>query len=93
MQFSHEANRVFAINEEGRVIAEVTFPNIDQLVVNINHTFVDPSLRGQGAAALLMQEAYQSIKTQNKKAVLTCSYAIKWFGENLAFRDIVQERN
>lgn len=89
MTFSYESNRIFAVNEEDRVIAEVTFPETRKNRVTINHTFVDPTLRGQGIASLLLQEAYKCIKDQNKKADATCSYAIRWFHEHPEYSDIL----
>lgn len=92
MNFSYEKNRIFVINEGGHVIAEVTFPNVSDNIVNINHTFVDNSLRGQGIASLLLEEAYKEIKKQNKTAVATCSYAVKWFEKNTSCRDILESK-
>ncbi|MBP1757771.1 MAG: hypothetical protein H6Q61_20 [Firmicutes bacterium] len=78
MTFQYEAERIFAVDETGRLIAEVTFP-VRNGLANISHTFVDDSLRGQGVAALLMEAAVNSIRERKLKAKLTCSYAIKWF--------------
>ncbi len=89
IKFSYEENRIFAVNEVGHVIAEVAFPNVGDNVVNINHTFVDVSLRGQGIASLLLDEAYKEVKRQNKKAIATCSYAVKWFDEHSSCKDIL----
>ncbi|MDF2613075.1 MAG: N-acetyltransferase [Clostridia bacterium] len=89
MNFSYEPNRIFATGTEGKVIAEVTFPNVGDNVVNINHTFVDQSLRGQGIASILLDEAYKEIKKQNKKVTLTCSYAVKWFEQHSSCKDIL----
>ena len=46
MEFQREPGRIYA-EEEGRVIAEVTFPDRDG-AADIDHTFVDDTLRGQG---------------------------------------------
>ena len=89
MDFSHEPNRIFVTDEKGKVIAEVTFPDAGNNIVNINHTFVDHSLRGQGIASLLLEEAYKEIKKQNKKAIMTCSYAITWFDRHKEYGDIL----
>ena len=48
MEFQREPGRIYA-EEEGRVIAEVTFPDRDG-AADIDHTFVDDTLRGQGVA-------------------------------------------
>ncbi|NCC08789.1 MAG: N-acetyltransferase [Clostridia bacterium] len=81
MEFLHEDERIFAVDENGGLLAEVTFPVTDG-VANINHTFVDPSLRGQGIAGQLMKLAAEQIKTNGLRALPTCSYAIKWFAEH-----------
>lgn len=91
MEFKYEKNRVYLDNENGKMVAEVTFPSRDNQTVVLNHTFVDDSLRGQGIASKLMEEAYAKIKEDNKKVVLTCSYAVKWFEKNKQYRDIVAE--
>ena len=46
MEFQREPGRIYA-EEEGRVIAEVTFPDRDG-AADIDHTFVDDTLRGAG---------------------------------------------
>ena len=50
MEFTKETNRIFAKDVAGKLIAEITFPNRSATTVDINHTFVDDSLRGQGVA-------------------------------------------
>ena len=77
--FNIADNRIYMNDEKGNVIAEVTFPNLDD---NTDHTFVDDSLRGQGIAAKLMLEVIDYAKSNNKKIKATCSYAVKWFEKN-----------
>lgn len=89
MEFVHESNKIYLANEEGNSIAEVTFPTVKEQVVNVNHTYVDDSLRGQGIAGQLMEELVQQLKAENKKAVLSCSYAVKWFEKNKQYEDLV----
>lgn len=91
MNFIHESNKIFSADEMGRTIAEVTFPDMGGGVVNINHTFVDTSLRGQGVASMLMKEAYDEIKKQDKTVVATCSYAVTWFERHPEYRDILSK--
>ena len=50
MEFQSEDHRIFAKDQEGHVIAEVTFPEVSEGTAVIDHTFVDDSLRGQGVA-------------------------------------------
>ena len=88
MDFIYEKDRIYLENEEGKTIAEVTFPNVSSDEVNVNHTFVDSSLRGQGMASKLMTALATDLKKNNKKAHATCSYAIEWFEKHPEYSDI-----
>ena len=76
--FNIADNRIYMNDENGKMIAEVTFPNLDDNTIIIDHTFVDDSLRGQGIAAKLMLEVIDYAKSTNKKIKATCSFAVKW---------------
>ena len=56
MELIHQENRIYAENDAGKVIAEVTFPQENDSTVCLDHTFVDDSLRGQGVAGKLVKE-------------------------------------
>lgn len=55
MGFTYGSNQIALYHSDNNLLAEVTFPTVDQNTVNINHTFVDDSLRGQGVAGQLME--------------------------------------
>lgn len=78
MNFIKEENRIYLPNENGKTIAEITFEEIEKGIYNINHTYVDESLRGQGIASKLVEEAVKEIKGKNGKIEATCSYAKRW---------------
>ena len=88
MKFQYEAERIYAEDEAGRLLAEVTFPVKDG-VANISHTFVDDSLRGKGVSDEMMAAAVQYIREQKLKAKLSCSYAIKWFEGHTEHYDLL----
>ncbi len=77
MPFVTESNRIY-YEQEGRTLAEITFPALDDTTVNIDHTFVDECLRGQGVAGRLMELAAAELERTGRKAVPTCSYARRW---------------
>jgi len=81
MEFIFEENRIFC-EERGNLLAEITFPALSADTVEIDHTFVDESLRGQGIAGDLMQMAVTVLKNGGKKIKPTCTYAIAWFGKH-----------
>jgi len=89
MEFKHTANRVFLEDETGKTIAEVTFPEVREGVVDINRTFVDDSLRGQGIAGKLLKAAVAVLRASGRKAVLSCSYAVKWFEKHPEEKDLL----
>jgi predicted GNAT family acetyltransferase len=81
MEFKHEKGRIYAEDENGKVIAEVTFPASDGTSV-IDHTFVDDSLRGQGIAGKLVKAAVEQIKNDGNNVSATCPYASKWLDKH-----------
>ncbi len=89
MNFIHESNRIYLNDEVNHMVAVVTFPPVKAGVVKIEHTFVDTSLRGQGVAAKLMEEVAAQLRENNLKAMLSCSYAVKWFQEHPECSDLV----
>lgn len=78
MELQHEKGRVYMEDAQGKVLAEITFPETIPGTVNIDHTFVDDSLRGQGMADKLVRAALEDIAKDGKKYTATCSYAVKW---------------
>jgi predicted GNAT family acetyltransferase len=90
MEFITEDGRIYKKDCEDKLIAEVTFPEISQGVVQIDHTFVDGALRGQGVAGELMEAAYKELKDSGRKAILICPYAVKWYEDHPDRNDIVQ---
>lgn len=79
MEFQKEPGRIFALDETGKVLAEVTFPTGEDGAADINHTYVDPALRGRGIADQLLSAAARALEEKGQKTRLTCSYAVTWF--------------
>lgn len=88
------SDRVEFISDEsegaaGEILAEVTFPTVEPGIADINHTFVDPSLRGQGVAGELLNRAVAIIERDGKRARATCPYAIHWFEKHPERADLL----
>lgn len=47
-------------------------------IYTIDHTFVDPSLRGQGMADKLVRAALEQIRKNGGTPAATCTYAVSW---------------
>lgn len=89
MEFCKEPGRIFATDETGKLLAEVTFPEREGVAV-INHTFVDDSLRGQGVAGQLLRVVADTLRQEGRKAKPTCSYAVHWFETHPEEQDLLE---
>lgn len=79
MEWQAERDAVRLVGEGDKVLAEVTFPEAESGIAQIDHTFVDESLRGQGIAGQLLVRATAVISMSGLRARPTCSYAVSWF--------------
>lgn len=85
MDFIYEKERIYMNDENGKLIAEITFPTKEG-IATINHTFVDESLRGQGVAGKLTEAAVKQILNDKNKLSATCSYAVKWLKKHPEYK-------
>ena len=90
MNFCKESGRIFALDESGKLLAEVTFPEQEGVAV-INHTFVDRSLRGHGVAEQLLHEVANTLRQEGRKAKPTCTYAMHWFEIHPEEQDLLDQ--
>lgn len=88
-QIEIHSNAIRCIDENETMLAEVTFPAEEGNVVNIDHTFVDESLRGQGVAGKLLAQLAQELEETGRKARPTCSYAVSWFEKHPERADLL----
>ena len=82
LRYENEANEIVAYDENGVKRACLQFPAVNDKTVDVEHTVVDESLRGQGIGAELLEKFVVRMRDENKKAVLTCPFAVKWFDEH-----------
>jgi len=92
MDWKHEEGRIFSENENGELMAEATYEVMVNGEINIDHTYVNPCMRGQGIADKMMVEVAMYLRKSGKKAIATCSYADIWFKKNEeAYADIISK--
>ena len=75
MDFIKEEGRIYSLNSNGKVIAEITYIKEEDNYYNINHTYVSETLRGQGVGKILLKLAIEDIESKNGKVRATCEYA------------------
>ncbi|MBQ3404611.1 MAG: N-acetyltransferase [Oscillospiraceae bacterium] len=90
MEFKSESGRIWLDDESGNMIAEITYPQVSDDVVNISRTYVSRVLRGQGMASKLVQAAVDDIRAKGQKATAGCSYAVSWFEQHPECTDILK---
>ncbi len=86
MEFIKDGNRFYMGEDKAKPLAEITFANLGQNLV-VDHTFTDPSLRGQGIARKLVERVAEHARENGFKLLATCPYAKKVLEEE-AFKDI-----
>lgn len=93
MEYDFKINddRIWLEDEGGRQIALIEFPEVKPGVVDIMHTEVDPSLGGRGIAGELTKATAEKLRCDGRKAVLSCSYAVKWFSKHPEYADVLDD--
>ena len=90
MEWKFDNGRIYSVSETGELMAEATYVCLDNGDLNINHTYVNPSLRGQGVADQMMKVVAEYLRDNKRKAVASCSYANGWFEKNgESYADII----
>ena len=89
LKFITSENEIYLLDEDGNKVAYVSFHEIQEGVLEVDHTVVSESLRGQGIAEKLMINLYEMLKQKNKKVVLTCSYAVHYFNKHEEKQDVL----
>lgn len=78
MEVKKEKNRI-NVFIDGKLAGFATFPDLEEGIVVINHTIVNPSYRGQGIASKIMEAFVEVLIETNRKCRASCSYAANWF--------------
>lgn len=88
MEFVVEENITKCI-ENDEVLGYVTYPNIEENIVLINHTVVLEKAQGKGIASLLLKHACEYFLKNNIRVKVTCSYAHNWFLKHIEYSSLL----
>lgn len=91
MEVQKGNNMLYVGDSEEKPLAKLTWKNGGNNVIVVNHTVVDPSLRGQGVAKLLLQALVTMARTENLKVVPACTFIVKKLTETDEYRDILHK--
>lgn len=94
MKTRHKDNQktgMFYLERDGEKVAEMTYYYQDGNTINIDHTEVDKSLRGEGIGTKLMDQLVMFVRNKNLKVVASCPYAKSVLEKNPAeYQDIIK---
>jgi len=79
----------FFIEEEGKMLAQITWVKETEDHIILDHTFVDDSLRGQGIARQLFDKVIELARDRDIKIQPVCSYAQTMFERYPQYRDVL----
>lgn len=89
MEFIIEPGRLSNTAADGTLMAEILFPAInDGQTWSIDHTYVNPDLRGQGVAGQMLAQVVAMATEQGKTLKPVCSYARKAFFTNPEYQKL-----
>ncbi len=86
---AHGARGAFFVEVNGERVAELTYRRSTEALVNIEHTEVADSLRGQGVARLLLDAAVHWARESHTLLTATCSYASVQFARDTSLSDVL----
>ena len=88
MEFIKEEKAFRHYNAAGEMDAEITYVPKGEGVIEANHTFVDPSIRGQGVAHQLVDQLADFARKENLKIYPTCPYVVALFEKSTEYDDL-----
>lgn len=72
---------------DGKMLAEITWTMLGDIMA-VDHTFVSPELRGQGAAKKLLDHTATYARENEFKIEPICSYVVSAFEKSNEYDDI-----
>ncbi len=92
IEYKNGENRIYAVNETGKEVGEITFSNAGETMLIIDHTGVIDEARGQGIAQELVKRAVQKAKNENKKVIPLCPFAKSEFQKKVEYQEVEANR-
>ncbi|MGE6489396.1 GNAT family N-acetyltransferase [Paenisporosarcina sp. NPDC076898] len=85
-ELGHDAY-AFVYEKDGKTLGEITWTLLGDVMV-MDHTFVSPSLRGQGVAKQLLDRSANYAREKRYKMEAVCSYVVTAFNQSDEYEDL-----
>jgi hypothetical protein len=79
----------FYLEQDGKRIAELTYSRAGDALIVVDHTEVEPGLRGKGVARMLLTAAVTWARENHVRIKPTCSYAVAQFARDPSIHDVI----
>ena len=79
----------FFIAREGVHLADMTYTRLGESAVIVDHTEVDPALKGMGVGRKLLDALVAWARATQTKVTATCPYASAQFAKDESIRDVL----
>lgn len=79
---------MFFIEQDGKLVAELTYTVEDNGIITLDHTEVQPEMEGKGLASKLVKHSVEYARKNHKKLDPLCSYAEKQFQKHKDYQDV-----
>ncbi|HMR90027.1 MAG TPA: GNAT family N-acetyltransferase [Saprospiraceae bacterium] len=82
-------NGMFYVEQDGKVLAQMTYVWTGAERIIIDHTEVDDALRGQSAGKQLVAKAVEFAREKSLKIIPLCPFAKSVFDKVAEYRDVL----
>lgn len=91
IQQQRENKGSFYVEENGKVVAEMTYSVVDPSLIIIDHTEVDDSLKGQGAGLKLLNKTVEYARANHIRIIPLCPFAKSVFDKkHEEYKDVLR---
>ena len=84
-----ERRGAFYLARDGKRVAELTYSRVNDRMVIIDHTEVDPTLGGRGIGRRLLDAAVGWARATGTRFKVVCPYARAQFARDPSIRDVL----
>lgn len=82
----------FTLYVNGEQSGEMTFIYKEKDVISVNHTGINPELKGLGMGKYLMEEMVKFARENNLKVIPTCPYVKLMIDRTPEYQDILHKK-
>ena len=83
----NDSRGIFYLKEDDKTIGELTY-SLQDNVMTIDHTEVEPAHEGKGLGTKLITESYEFAKEKGRKINPLCPFAEVLFDQNETWSDV-----